>query len=64
MFRRVTICAGIVAMTAVGTFAQTPDGLTPSEETVCDRYEGNAFGLCNAYCEAMDCDSVNHTASQ
>ena len=37
-------------------FAQTPDGETPAEEHVCDGYSGAAFGLCNAYCEAMDCD--------
>lgn len=35
--------------------AKTPDGETPSEELVCSDYEGAAFGLCNAYCEAMDC---------
>jgi len=63
MLRRVTICAGIVAMTLVGTYAQTPDGETPSEETGCDGYEGRAFGLCNAYCEAMDCDSLDPKAS-
>ncbi len=37
-------------------FASTPDGETPAEEHVCDGYRGAAFGLCNAYCEAMDCD--------
>jgi len=43
--------------------AKTPDGKPPSEETVCDGETGAAFGLCNAYCEAMDCDSPNHHAS-
>lgn len=37
--------------------AQTPDGETPAEETCCDPLSGALFGLCNAYCEAMDCDS-------
>jgi len=46
--------------TAVG---KTPDGKPPSVETVCDGQTGAAFGLCNAYCEAMDCDSPNHDAS-
>jgi hypothetical protein len=32
-------------------------------ETVCDNESGAAFGLCNAYCEAMDCDSPFHRAS-
>lgn len=43
--------------------AKTPDGRTPAEETVCDGQAGAAFGLCNAYCEAMDCDSPDHRAS-
>lgn len=37
--------------------AQTPDGLTPANEDVCNVYSGKAFGLCSAYCEALDCDS-------
>ena len=36
---------------------------TPSEETVCDNETGAAYGLCNAYCEAMDCASANPSAS-
>ncbi|UCH79906.1 MAG: hypothetical protein JSW20_09125 [Nitrospiraceae bacterium] len=38
---------------------KTPDEMTPSIETVCDDAGlfGAAWGLCNAYCEAMDCDS-------
>ena len=41
----------------------TPDGQPPSMETVCDGQSGAAFGLCNAYCEAMDCDSPDPQAS-
>jgi len=37
----------------------TPDGDPPSVETVCDGEFGRAFGLCSAYCEAMDCDLAN-----
>ena len=44
-------------------WAQTPDGEPPSVEDVCDGQTGAAFGLCNAYCEAMDCDSPNVQAS-
>src|SRR5512139_2884239 len=36
--------------------AKTPDGAPPSQETVCSGLSGAAFGLCNAYCEAQDCD--------
>jgi hypothetical protein len=43
--------------------ANTPDGVTPSRETVCDSQSGAAYGLCNAYCEAMDCDSPAPQAS-
>jgi hypothetical protein len=43
--------------------ASTPDGQTPSEETVCDAQTGAAYGLCTAYCEAMDCDSPSPHAS-
>ncbi len=33
-------------------------------ENICDLETGAAYGLCNAYCEAMDCDSDDHNASQ
>ena len=41
----------------------TPDGRPPADETDCDGFSGAAFGLCNAYCEAMDCDSAAPHAS-
>ena len=50
------ICTG-------AALAQTPDLFTPSEETICDGETGAAYGLCNAYCEAMDCESANAQAS-
>jgi hypothetical protein len=43
---------------------KTPDGQTPAEESVCDGEVGAAFGLCNAYCEAMDCESSHPHASK
>jgi hypothetical protein len=49
--------------TLVPALAQTPDGQPPSVETVCDGQTGAAYGLCNAYCEAMDCDSPSPQAS-
>jgi hypothetical protein len=36
----------------------------PSQETVCDAETGAAYGLCNAYCEAMDCGGDDPQASQ
>ena len=44
---------------APAAFAQTPDWMTPAVETICDNESGAAFGLCNAYCEAMDCELAN-----
>ncbi|HKI04021.1 MAG TPA: hypothetical protein VKK31_18725 [Thermoanaerobaculia bacterium] len=55
-FALLLICTGAV-------LAQTPDGETPAEEAVCDNETGAAFGLCNAYCEAMDCESDAPQAS-
>ena len=36
-------------------FAQAP--------SACEEESGAAYGLCNAYCEAMDCDSEQSSAS-
>ena len=53
-----------VLVSAAGNgFAKTPDGKPPSVETICDNEHGAAFGLCNAYCEAMDCTDPNQHAS-
>jgi len=59
------ICAGMALLLTFSTAvqAQTPDGLTPAVETVCDVYEGALFGLCNAYCEAIDCGDPNVRAA-
>jgi len=45
-----------VGLAFVAASARTPDRETPAEESVCDGTTGAAFGLCNAYCEAQDCD--------
>lgn len=61
----VLFCLMAVFFLSVGfASAQTPDGETPAIETVCDGQSGAAFGLCNAYCEAMDCDSGEPQASE
>jgi len=41
----------------------TPDGYPPAKESICDFESGAAYGLCNAYCEAMDCDSDTPNAN-
>lgn len=53
---KILVVAGLL-LTSGGLCAKTPDGLTPADEDVCNVYSGKAFGLCNAYCEALDCDS-------
>jgi hypothetical protein len=43
---------------------QTPDGETPSNEGICDQLMSatpGLYGLCVAYCEALDCESVDGT---
>ena len=42
----------------------TPDGLPPPMEHICDAEKGAAYGLCNAFCQAMDCDSDTPSASE
>ncbi len=44
----------------------TPDGLTPAVEDICTKwgFSGKVNGLCNAYCEAMDCDAAAPQASE
>lgn len=56
-FALLLVCSG-------AALAQTPDGTPPSQETVCDSQIGAAYGLCTAFCEAMDCDSDDPQASQ
>jgi len=63
MKARLTLFLALLLLCTGAVLAQTPDGQTPAEETVCDNESGAAFGLCNAYCEAMDCDSANPQAS-
>ena len=64
LFLFVILCA-LAFAGASTSFAQTPDGLTPAEEFVCDLDKGNGalFGLCNSFCEAKDCDSESPFAS-
>ena len=62
MYKNFTLAAAFLVL-AIPALASTPDGQTPSQETVCDDQSGAAYGLCTAYCEAMDCDSPAPHAS-
>jgi hypothetical protein len=64
MMKALTLTFALLLICTGAALAQTPDGETPAQETVCDSENGAAFGLCNAYCEAMDCDSDDPQASE
>ena len=58
-WKSILAIAAIIFTTTL--WAQTPDGETPADEGVCDGlvdYTPGLFGLCNAYCEAQDCDAI------
>lgn len=59
------ILTGLMAVSG-NSLASTPDGMTPSEETVCDVLKTDGvtkglYGLCVAYCEAQDNDQIDKT---
>lgn len=52
-------CLAALSLIGLPAFAQTPDGKTPAEEAVCDRFKAEGatkgvYGLCVALCEAQD----------
>jgi hypothetical protein len=59
-----TLAFALLLVCTGAALAQTPDGEPPSSETICDSETGAAYGLCNAYCEAMDCESDTPSASE
>lgn len=59
-----TLAFALLLTCTGAALASTPDGTPPSGETVCDGEVGAAYGLCTAYCEAMDCESDDPHASE
>ena len=52
----------LVSVLSNTAIAVTPDGETPANEGVCDSLHGGTpglYGLCVAYCEAQDLDSID-----
>jgi len=50
----------VLAMFALPATAQTPDGMTPAEEGMCDVLSDatpGLYGLCVGMCEAQDCEA-------
>jgi hypothetical protein len=66
----VTVLAVFGAVATPSAYAQgTLDGETPAVEDICTQwaqwgFTGKVNGLCNAYCEAMDCDAAEPQASE
>jgi hypothetical protein len=63
MKAHLTLAFALLLISTGAALAKTPDGVPPSLETVCDAETGAAYGLCTAYCEAMDCESADPHAS-
>lgn len=57
------LAVGWIFSGPTAVISQTADGETPSQESVCDGLSGAAYGLCTAYCEAMDCENADPEAS-
>jgi len=53
------VSGAAVAQTHTSALPETPEAQWPFLDTVCDDQTGAAFGLCLAYCEAMECDLGN-----
>ena len=61
---KLSLATGIFLVLAITSpvFSQTPDGLTPAEENVCEpltEATPGLYGLCVAYCEAHDADLIS-----
>jgi len=57
MYRLVIACVlALVVALAGNALTKTPDQQPPSTETSCNGLSAAARGLCNAYCQAQDCD--------
>ena len=59
LFTTLISCIAIMFLAVLPAAAQTPDGQTPAEETVCDPLKSDGiskglYGLCVAFCEAQD----------
>ena len=60
---KIIFLALMLTLFPMATAAKGPDGVTPAKEYVCDSLTGKAYGICNAYCEALDCDDSSKKAS-
>lgn len=55
-------CLPVALVLALPAYSQTPDGMTPAEENVCDPLRSatpGLYGLCVAYCEAHDAEMIS-----
>jgi hypothetical protein len=59
--RFATVSLFSIALACSMSLAQTPDGSTPANEGICDSLQDatpSLYGLCVAYCEALDCQHI------
>ncbi len=59
----VVLMAVLAILASPVAYAQTPDGQTPAEETICDQLQVTGvskglYGLCVAFCEAQDLANI------
>jgi hypothetical protein len=64
LFTALLSCVAVACLMTPVAFAQTADGVTPAEETVCDPLNEagvtkGLYGLCVAFCEAQDLGDEN-----
>jgi len=58
----IVVFAGMTGVSSSAMAMMTPDGETPANEGVCDGLKGatpGLYGLCVAYCEAQDLDTID-----
>ena len=53
----------LTSLKTIMAFGMLAVSIPVMAQDACEGQVGSAFGLCNAYCEAMDCDSDDPQAS-
>ncbi len=54
------VLIAVLLLAVSAAYGQTPDGLTPANEDICDDLmfvTPGLYGMCVAFCEAQDCDT-------
>ena len=62
--KRFMFLLGAVVLLSASAYGQTGDGATPPNEGICEELRTatpGLYGLCIAYCEALDCELIDET---